>query len=248
MIKIKKVFNRHHQLYLLISFFIFIFLITFYSLNFPKRETTVSLITPTPTLRPTSTPMPTAIKGTPQPLKNIDGTYTVGTRKLEVKYDPKTRITSLFFKENGQNVLINSFESRELSDGNVYRNIPINFSISSDNNYLTYKVIWEWEGSISEFYNIPDKKVTRLKLSIDNSGFSKDNQYFYACSLDNMTRGGVYIYRLPKMELVYQDKKESAKCQYDASNNSLKISYTDYDKPFFTNTIYYFDTNKVIPQ
>lgn len=244
----KKKFNKHHQLYLLFSFFVFIFLITFYSLNFPKKEPVISSITPTPTLRPTATPIPIAVKGTPQPLKNIDATYNVGSRILEVKYDSKTRLTSLFFKESGQNVLINSFNSRELSDGNIYRNIPINFSISPDNNYLVYTVIWEWEGSISEFYNFPDKKVTRLKLSIDNSGFSKNNQYFYACSLDNMTRGGVYVYRLPKMELIYQDKSDSAKCQYDSSNNSLKISYTDYNKPFFTNTIYYFDTTKAIPQ
>lgn len=248
MTKIKKILAKDHRPYFLILFFSFIFLITFYSLNFPQKEPIVSLISPTPTSRPTNKPIPTTTKGTPQPLKNIDNTYPVGARKIEVKYDSKTKITSLFLTENGQNILINSFKSSELSDGNTYRNIPINFSISSDNNYLSYTIASEWEGSISEFYYIPDKKITHLKLSIDDSGFSKDNEYFYACSLDGMPNGGAFIYKLPEMSLVYQDKNSNAKCQYDSSDNSLKISYTDQNKPFFTNTIYYFDTTKAVSQ
>ncbi len=248
MIKIKKFFNKNHQLYLLISFFVFIFLITFFSLNFPKKEPVISLITPTPTLRPTATPMPTVVKGTPQPLKNIDATYIIGTRTLEVKYNPKDKRTFLYLKENGQNILIKSYSDFPCSVGETCRNIPMKFSISSDNNYLVYNVVSEWEGSMSDFYYIPDKKVTNLPIPVDESGFSKNNQYFYACGLGGFDDGGVYIYHLPKMELVYQDKNNSARCQYNSSNNSLKISYTDYNEPFFTNTVYYFDTNKAVSQ
>lgn len=248
MTKIKKIFNKHHQLYLLISFFIFIFLITFYSLNFPKKEPVVSSTTPTPTSRPTEKPMPTIAKGTPQPLKNIDNVYTVGTRTIEVKYSPKDKKTFLYLKENGQNTLIKNYSDFPCSVEETCRNIPMKFSISSDNNYLVYNIVSEWEGSMSELYYIPDKKVTHLPIPIDESGFSKNNEYFYSCALGGFDDGGVYVYRLPKMELVYQDKNDSAKCQYDASNNSLKISYTEHDKPFFTNTIYYFGTNKAISQ
>ena len=243
MTKIKKVFNKHHQLYLLISFFIFIFLITFYSLIFPKKESIVSSIVPTPTLRPTNTSIPTITKISPQPFKSVDGTYTVGTRTLEVKTDIKTKEALLYFKENGQNILIDSIISPY-----YYGQVSlVEFSISTDNNYLIYQ-LHDGDFSSYKLYSFPDKRNIELKINLEYSGFSKNNEYFYICSIGGFSYGGAYIYRLPKMELVYQDKNDRAKCQYDSSNNSLKISYTDYDKPFFTNTVYYFDTNKSVSQ
>lgn len=237
MIKIKKIFNKHHQQYLLISFFIFIFLIVLYSLNFSKKNSNISTISPTPTLlisQPTKNPT-TATKVSSR-------IYTIGARKLEAKLDPKTNEILLYFKENGQDVLINSIVSP-----NDEGELSPNFSISSDNNYLTYMVA-DGDFSIYKLYSFPEQKNTTLKINPEYSGYSKDNKYFYICSIGGFSDGGAYIYHLPKMELVYQDKNNSAKCQYDSSNNSLKISYTDYDKPFFTNTIYYFNTNKAVSQ
>lgn len=197
---------------------------------------------------------PTKVQSKPEPtrvLSKIDKTFQVGNRTLALKYDSKTKITTLFFKENGQEILINQWESL-ITDFGTIRNIPTDFIISSDNHYMSYLLCSEYEGCNSEFYNFPNKKVVIQTFARDgnSSGFTKDNKYFYACADDGLIDGGIVIYNLPQMNIVYQNEEGMGlKCQYNQQKNTLNISNVGYDiKPISTMIVYSFDSNQIISQ
>ena len=184
--------------------------------------------------------------------KSSSSTHQFGTHTIIIKYDSQSHDTSLILKEGDKEILISKQGSYVPEKNYVIRNNFVDFLLSSDDNYLVYRVASELEGSFSEIYDFKNKKKTVLGIIPVDQGFTINNKYFYACTHYGYGSGGVFIYSLPQMNVTYQNDsgRVDTNCNYNQENNTLDITREEYDtdlrKTIYSYMTYSFNSNKII--
>lgn len=164
--------------------------------------------------------------------------YQVG-QNISVKLDKQNNTVNLILKEEGKETVIESV----IPDTSIRTDEFSEFLKSSNNKYLHYVTLLIPEYSQSRILNLESKEKINLNITAFDKGFTSDNKYFYGCSEDGLFDGGVEIYNLEQMKVVYQKPYGLMKCEYDQKNNILKVTYKDDPSKDFK---YYFDSGKIV--
>jgi len=237
--------NKDKRILLLVLSFGFILILLGILGYFLSKNQTKEIETVINDSIPTITSIVTKKDITPtEPIKSIDPTNQAGLYTFLVEDDTKNEIVNLILKKDNKEIIIDKIDYYKLENETVKGTFS-EFLISSNNKYFHYIAFSGLDFFESRLYDITNQKITRVNIPSLDRGFTSDNAYFYGCSEDGMADGGVIVYRLSNMEIVYQKPNGLMKCKYNSQNNTLSIDYSDNTS---TDAVYSFDSNKIISQ
>lgn len=166
---------------------------------------------PVPEVTPTLTP-------TDHPLVQyeIPEDYSAGSYKITTKIDKEKETISLVVIKDGVEKLI------EVIPYDTYSRFG-DFLISSNYKYLEYTSSLGGSGFGNRLYNLENGIRVDLTARAGDSGFTKDNKYFYCCNESGHDSGMIQIYNLETMKFELE-KSLDVVCKYNEEENMLEVT------------------------
>lgn len=141
----------------------------------------------------------------------------------------------VILSENNQERVIDQDDAP--NEGNNFMGLSFfEPKFSPSGNYISYRIIgYEW--CAIRIYDTRKNKMVLELLSGDPNGFTPNEEYFYACAINQFAGEQYgYVYKLPDFEVQYDlfddnsnENYMRVECNYDNAEKVIRFTLSDYD-------------------